>query len=144
MRLHCIAGQHVAAPGEVLNQGFGFSHCSRCGRAMIRSSREWRTVPRGFRVVWRHGIPRQTEVSATQLLFDLPSTGRSLTLPGASRGSRLREIFAILLMTTQFLAETAIGWLRDWRKSLLSPRVARARPIWLPSPAGPESPTPTP
>lgn len=144
MGFHCITGQHVAAPGEVINQGFGFSHCGRCGRAMIRSSREWRVVPRGFRVVWRRGAPRRTAANAAQLLLNLPSNGRSLALPGTRPLGRVRELLTILLMAAQFLAETGIGRLRDWRKTLFSPRITPARPIWLASCAGAEPTAPTP
>ena len=49
----CASGRHSPGNPIVRNQGFDFSHCRHCACDLIRSDRQWRTVPRGFRVVWR-------------------------------------------------------------------------------------------
>lgn len=144
MRLHCIAGQHDVAPGEVCNQGFGFSHCRECGRDMIRSRKEWRLVPSGFRVVWRRGIPRQTEISAAQLIFDLPASGRTLVVPCGRRRGRLSGLLGLLPIAAQYLGGAAAVRLRTWLKALFLPRAARPRPVRLESHLSPEPRASTP
>lgn len=121
MALPCIAGRHEVAPGEVRNQGFGFSRCQRCGRDMVRSKREWRTVPRGFRVVWRRGRPRPSEFSAAQLLFDLSPAGPVPIAPARKRHSRLSEILFLALTGLRFLSWAAGARLRAWRERLRTP-----------------------
>ncbi len=144
MRLHCISGQHDVAPDEVCNQGFGFSHCRTCGRDMIRSHREWRPVPSGFRVVWRRGIPRQTEISAAQLIFDLPVSGRTLAVPRERRRGRVSDMLGLLLIAAQYLTEAAAIRLRSWLKLLFVPRGGRARLIRLESHRSGEAPASSP
>ena len=53
MHILCSIGMHRAAPATVWNAGFYFSACARCGREMVRRDRNWRRVPKGYRVVWR-------------------------------------------------------------------------------------------
>jgi hypothetical protein len=132
-------GHHDVAPGEVRNQGFGFSHCRLCGRDMMRSDQAWRTVPKGFRVVWRYGIPRQTQISATQLLFDLPEPDRALTLPKRGRRSRLSDLLGLAMIAAQFLSFTAAERWRSWRKAAFSRREAHLSPIRLAAGACPGS-----
>jgi hypothetical protein len=136
MPVSCIAGQHAVAPGEVRNQGFGFSNCLRCGCDMVRSTHDWQVVPRGFRVVWRHGPPRQTEISAAQLLFDLPAAGRSLTVPaGKKRVGPMGNLF-LVLAGLRCLGWAAAGRLRSWRQALRAPRTS-GLPMMQLAPAGP-------
>jgi hypothetical protein len=144
MRLYCISGQHDVAPDEVCNQGFGFSHCRTCGRDMIRSHRDWRPVPSGFRVVWRRGIPRQTEIIAAQLIFDLPVSGRALVVPHERRRGHVSDMLGLLLIAVQYLTEAAAVRLRSWLKALFLPRAARARPIRLESRTPTEAPASAP
>ena len=124
MPVRCIVGQHAAAPGEVRNQGFGFSTCRRCGRDMVRSTQEWRIVPRGFRVVWRRRRPRQAEISAAQLLFDLPSIGRAVAVPARKRRVRPMGNLFLVLAALRCLGWAAAGRLRIWRHALFAPRPA--------------------
>jgi hypothetical protein len=124
MRLHCIAGLHDVAPGEVRNLGLEFSHCRCCRRDMVRSRRHWRTVPKGFRVVWKRVAPRRTEIDAAQLFFDLPSAERSRTIPirgQRKRGSGLLDLVAAGL---QYFAWTVVGRLQAWRKTFAPRRTA--------------------
>ncbi len=125
MGFHCIAGRHAAAPGEVRNQGFGFSRCRHCGLDMVRSNREWRIVPRGFRVVWRRRLSQQTEISAAQLLFDLPSPGRALTVSAGRGRSNLPEASFLVLAGLRYLVSAAGSRLRNRWRRLLSPRPDR-------------------
>ncbi len=121
MPVRCFAGHHSVAPGQVRNQGFDFSHCLRCGRDMVRSTHEWRMVPRGFRVVWRHRPPQHTGISAARLLFDLSSVGR-----GPARKRRVRPMGSafLVLAAFRFLGWAAAGRLRSWQRALLAPRPA--------------------
>ena len=125
MPVRCIVGQHAAAPGEVHNQGFGFSKCRRCGRDMVRSMHEWQIVPRGFRVVWRHKRPHQAETSAAQLFFDLPSIGRAVAVPAGKRRVRPMGNLFLVLAALRCLGWAAAGRLRIWRQALFAPRPAR-------------------
>lgn len=135
MRVSCIVGQHSAGPVEVRNQGFGFSNCQRCGRDLVRSNRAWRIVPRGFRVVWRHRPPPQTEISAAQFLFDLPADGRALILPARKARARPMGSLFLVMAAFRYLGWAAAGRLRIWRKALLAPRPA-GLPIRQLAPAG--------
>jgi hypothetical protein len=56
MGLICVAADHRAGGGERYNSGYYFSRCSRCGCDLIRTGRQgWRSVPRGYAVVWKAG-----------------------------------------------------------------------------------------
>lgn len=80
-KLACVLGHHAPVPDEVRNQGFAFTRCRHCRRDLVRSAKAWRTVPKGFRVVWRPGKRKQAEQSAAQLLLNLPQMpGRALTV----------------------------------------------------------------
>jgi hypothetical protein len=120
MRFECMIGRHIVAPGEVCNQGFGFSHCEHCERDLVRSNREWRTVPRGFRVVWRHAAPRRTEIEAAQLLFDLPAPGTALIGPINPAADRISGLLDRLSDSLHLLMRGAAGRLQAWRNALLS------------------------
>ena len=52
MSLLCLTG-HAAIAGPFRNQGLRFGTCRRCGCDMIRTGEGWRTIPPGFRLVWR-------------------------------------------------------------------------------------------
>ena len=53
MKLSCLIGRHLPGPETVRNQGFTFGRCAGCGRDLVRSMGRWKTVPKGFRIVWR-------------------------------------------------------------------------------------------
>lgn len=105
MSLTCLLGGHRAFPSSVRNQGFYFSQCRCCGRDMIRSSRGWQIVPKGFRVVWRRA-----------------STIRNLPVavaPGAPAGLVRRLAAALDLAGIAFrtLYSLAARRLSAWRAS---------------------------
>ncbi len=141
MRIRCLAGRHAAAPGAIRNQGFEFGRCGRCGRDMVRSGSRWRLVPKGFRVVWKRTPGRQAEVSAMQLLLNLPSTGRALIPAPDRRRSGPSEMVVLAVLGLRYLAWTAGERLRGWRQSLFPAR-ARSSVIHLApyAPAGAEVP----
>ena len=125
----CFAGKHVAAPDPVRNQGLEFSKCVRCGRDMIRSRRAWRQVPKGFRVAWRRPLPDAGQVAATQLLLDLPATGRAIALADRRR-SGLRRIGAMIELAWIGLHCLFSALARNFRsrlRAILSPRRRRHR-----------------
>lgn len=57
MNLLCNLAAHAPAPVDLVNQGFAFSRCRRCGSDLIRSASasatRWTRVPPGFRIAWR-------------------------------------------------------------------------------------------
>ena len=132
MYFQCLIGRHTAAPDEIRNQGFAFSHCRRCSCDMVRSKNEWRSVPRGFQVVWRRRPPLQTEISAAQLLFDLPASGRALLVSPA--GGRNRPIGLLFLVQAglRHLSWTAGRRLLVWRGRLQAARRVDQSVICLP------------
>jgi hypothetical protein len=132
MRLHCIAGRHQAARGEVRNQGFGFSRCRGCGCDMVRSRRAWRTVPAGFRVVWKGR--GSSPVGGAQLLFDLPVVGRSL-IPCVERRSRLWSLADLVATGLHYLVSAAAERLQAWIGSLVARRPVRLPVYRLPAAA---------
>jgi hypothetical protein len=79
MSILCAFGGHEAGPGETYNCGYWFSRCRRCRRDMIRSGAAWATVPRGHRVVWRHG--RGSHSLATDFAHVLPVLHPAANLP---------------------------------------------------------------
>lgn len=122
MSIPCLLGGHSAFPSSVRNQGFYFSKCRCCGRDMIRSSRGWQRVPRGFRVVWRR-----------------PATIRNLPVPviaDAPVSLALRLAATIDLAGTAFsalagLMSMRIGACKEWIRAMLRPR---GRVLLLPAP----------
>lgn len=55
MSLLCTVQGHAPSSEQVWNRGYSFAKCRRCSCDMIRSDGEWRTVPRGHKVVWKNG-----------------------------------------------------------------------------------------
>lgn len=114
MTYSCNSGRHAVASPGVRNQGFEFGKCTRCGRDLLRSGGDWRTVPKGFRVVWRRDPP--------------PAAGKA---PARSR-ARPRNPLAVAAELA-WLAARCLGWkisdgLRAGMKALLAPR-AKATPV---------------
>lgn len=64
MALRCGLGLHEAAPRQVWNDTFYFSHCTRCNCQLIRRSGLWKPVPRGYRVVWKDRSADAFDVSS--------------------------------------------------------------------------------
>lgn len=133
MKLRCYAGRHAAAPGEVRNQGFEFSHCRRCGSDLVRSAHRWRTVPKGFRVVWKQRPGQPAELSARQFLMDLPATGRSLVPSADKVRSRPSDIVVLAALGLRYLLWLAGERLRDWRRRVRQVRATKRQVIYLPS-----------
>ena len=85
----CVFGRHTPAPGEIRNQGFAFTRCRRCRRDLVRAGSTSRTVPKGFRIVWRPGKRAQAEQNTAQMLLGAPpAPGRGLTVIEPNRGWR--------------------------------------------------------
>ena len=135
MRLSCILGRHDVAPSKAMNQGFAFSRCRCCRRDMVRSRRDWKPVPKGFRVVWRSPAGPRKEVGGAQLLLDLPAAGRALALRGAPARRRglASAMLDLLAAGLRCLAWAAGDRLRVWRKALLAPRKAERPMLGLPA-----------
>lgn len=137
MRLSCVAGRHEAGPRRVRNQGLEFGRCWICGSELVRSRAAWRTVPKGFRVVWRRGPPVPAEaVDAAQLLFNLPASGRGLA-PKAGperRKSRAAAAAELLALGAHCLAWAVADRVRAWVRAFTAP-TRTAHPV-LCLPAG--------
>ena len=126
MRYMCTAGSHVFAAGTVRNQGFEFGRCGHCHRDLIRSGRQWRSVPKGFRVVWRRPGAWSAEFNAAQLMFDLPLGGRAFVVPALPVRRKMKAAAAaeILALAMQWLAWAFAEQMKRWRISLFAPRPA--------------------
>lgn len=124
MRIHCLVGRHTAASSEIWNQGFGFSTCECCGCDLVRSGREWRTVPKGFRVTWKRVAPRQTELCAAQLLFDMPVAGRGLMVAAGRRRGPLSGLLDVLGVGVRHFSWAAARRFRAWQQAMRAPRPA--------------------
>src|SRR3954470_16535074 len=98
----CISGSHSPSSRITRNQGFEFAQCRHCARDLIRSNRSWKTVPEGFRVVWR-GADQVLSEDPSQLLLNLPPVGRALTVRG-SGDQGLSHLGALLAMVAAGLA----------------------------------------
>ena len=135
MHLSCVAGRHEAGPRRVRNQGLAFGRCWICGRDLVRSRGAWRTVPKGFRVVWRRPAGPRGEPSAAQLLFDLPAPGRDLALAPVPKRAKRRIAAAVELVT---LGARCLAWaltdrVRAWARALAAPRLAPQPVLSLPA-----------
>lgn len=51
--MHCRLGLHKATSDPIWNAGWYFGRCKSCETELIRMFRgRWRTVPKGYRIVW--------------------------------------------------------------------------------------------
>jgi hypothetical protein len=123
----CSSDRHSPTSHIVRNQGFEFSQCRHCTCDLIRSNRSWKTVPNGFRVVWR-GNDRPLSEDPAQLLLNLPPVGRALTVSGADEPplSRFGALLSMAVAGMFYLLWTATdnlkaGWVRLWTRE---PRTA--------------------
>lgn len=120
MSIACFFGRHSPLPIEAVNQGFQFSQCKKCGCDMIRTRGAWRSVPKGFRVVWRrvdepsvaalplrivsnlpvlarHGLRRQLELIAIRLSATAELGAAALRLAGWGVAARARALHQALM-----------------------------------------------
>jgi hypothetical protein len=114
----CATGLHSPAPAIVHNQGFEFSRCRHCACDLIRSNRRWRTVPRGFRVVWREAGRPLTDDPA-QLQLDFSAGGRALILWRANDRSiwRLGAMIGLALIGFFYFIYTVVDQLHAaWKR----------------------------
>jgi hypothetical protein len=119
----CASGKHEVAANGVRNQGLEFGRCGRCGRDLIRSRRQWRTVPQGFRVVWRRAA------DDVQLPLDLPPAGRALALRAPRRErNALLVALELAMLGVRGLAGALALRVRLWAGAMTAPR-RRAEPV---------------
>lgn len=133
MSISCGDGMHAALARPVRNQGFEFGRCGKCGRDLVRSRRAWRTIPPGFRLVWRHGPPDTADASAAQLKLklDLPE---SRPAPAAGRGqSRLAVAAELAMLGLRGLAAAIAERTRLWLRTRPARRVAIAGALGPPA-----------
>jgi hypothetical protein len=53
MNALCLARLHRPSPAATWNAGYYVTRCCRCGADLIRRPQaKWRTVPKGYRIVW--------------------------------------------------------------------------------------------
>ena len=125
----CMRGKHDAAANWVRNQGLEFGRCGRCGRDLIRSRQQWRTVPQGFRVVWRRSAPGSEALDAGQLPLDLPAVGRALALRAPRRQrNALLVALELAMLGLRDMAGALAGRARLWAGAMRAPR-RRAEPV---------------
>jgi len=73
MNILCLLGRHSAVPSEVRNQGFRFTQCRSCGCDMIGMRGAWKSVPKGFRVVWKGAGEPGAAAVPLRLIRNLPT-----------------------------------------------------------------------
>jgi hypothetical protein len=117
MARSCTSGRHSPAHPIVRNQGFDFSHCRHCACDLIRSDRSWRTVPRGFRVVWR-GPERPLTDDPAQLQLDFSAKGRSLIVWSRQRSIwRLGAVAGLAIIGFLYFLYTLVDRLHSaWKR----------------------------
>ena len=125
----CTRGKHDVAANWVRNQGLEFGRCARCGRDLIRSRHQWRTVPQGFRVVWSRSAPGSEALDAGQLPLDLPADGRALALrmPRRERNALLVALELAMLGLRGIAGALAVR-AKLWAGAMTAPR-RRADPV---------------
>lgn len=125
----CMRGKHDVAANGVRNQGLEFGRCGRCGRDLIRSRHQWRTVPQGFRVVWRRSAPGSDAPDPGQLPLDLPAAGRALALrlPRRERNALLVALELAMLGLRGMAGALALR-AKLWVAAMTAPR-RRADPV---------------
>jgi len=124
----CIRGRHdAAAVGRVRNQGLEF------GRCLIRSRHRWRTVPQGFRVVWRRSAPGGAELDSAQLLLDLPTVGRALALRAQRERNAILVALELAMLGVRGLAGALASRVRLWAGAMMAPRRQAGPMLQLPA-----------
>ncbi|HVQ10072.1 MAG TPA: hypothetical protein VMS43_16735 [Allosphingosinicella sp.] len=110
------------------NQGFEFGRCRKCGRDLVRSGRAWRTIPPGFRVVWRGDPPGAAVTSAAQLKLKLDLDLPERRLPAAPERpqSRLAAGLDLALLGLRGLAAMIADRARLWSQARPARRIAIA------------------
>jgi hypothetical protein len=133
MSISCGERNHVALARPIRNQGFEFGRCRKCGRDLVRSRRAWRTVPPGFRVVWRRGPPGAGDTSAAQLKLklDLPEN-RPPSAPGRSQ-SRLAVAVELAVLGARGLTAAIAERTRLWLRTRPARRIAIAGALGPPA-----------
>jgi len=131
----CFFGRHTPSPGEIRNQGFAFTRCRRCRRDLVRAGSAWRSVPKGFRIVWRPGKRAQAEQNAAQSLLGASlAPGRALTVIEPNEG--WRSMLALVGLTgagLRMLLWRLADRQRDQRKLKLIRATANIRVLRLPA-----------
>jgi hypothetical protein len=110
----CLAGSHAIGASAVGAQGFELGRCRRCGLDLLRSSRGWRRVPKGFRVVWGNAPA------------DLGASPRPA--PRAGRAGRLRAAADLAAVALRFAAWRYAASLRGSAKAIAAARRKRRLP----------------
>ena len=128
----CASGRHSPGNPIVRNQGFDFSHCRHCACDLIRSDRQWRTVPRGFRVVWR-GADRPLSDDPAQLQLDFSAKGRSLVVWTKENSIwRLGAVIGLAIIGFFYFLYTLVDQFHAAWKRVAASR-PRRKPLKLPA-----------
>ncbi|MEA3013859.1 MAG: hypothetical protein QOD42_2404 [Sphingomonadales bacterium] len=133
MSKSCGDGKHVALARPVRNQGFEFGRCRKCGRDLVRSRRAWRTVPAGFRVVWRREPPGAGQASAAQLKLKLDFPDSRLSAASGRPQPRLAIAVDLVVLGVRGLAAAIAERTRLWLRTRPQRRVAIAGALGPPA-----------
>lgn len=99
MSILCRLGRHVAPADVIWNSGVYFGKCRRCDRDTLGRGDVWRSIPKGYRVVWRdrrakpeaHFVPviARAPARVSDLVLSAPSNEASgvSTMVEGLRGS---------------------------------------------------------
>lgn len=135
MSKSCGDGKHVALTRPIRNQGFDFGRCRKCGRDLVRSRRAWRTVPAGFRVVWRREPPGTGQTSAAQLKLklDLDLPENRLSAASGRTQPRLAIAVELVVLGVRGLAAAIAERTRLWLRARPERRIAIAGALGPPA-----------
>ena len=94
MRALCRLFKHRAPTTMVWNDGQHFGRCGRCGRDLIRTDGIWRSVPPGYRIVWKDRTPKDIEWSRWNASASPSTQGPSARGRAAAPAPELKTVGA--------------------------------------------------
>jgi len=122
MNISCLLGHHSAVPSEVRNQGFHFTQCRCCGRDLIGMHGAWKSVPKGFRVVWKAADAPIAAAVPQRLVRNLPVLRRSQFQQRLERLAwRVSGTADLAVSAVRLIGWSLAGHVRALRASLIQP-----------------------
>lgn len=80
MAITCLLGRHEVVSRGVGNGAYEFGRCLRCACDLMRSGRDWKRLPKGYKIVWKpKDGPRAGAVQ-----HDAAAVGREVDLKGVT------------------------------------------------------------
>lgn len=80
MGIACILGRHEVVTRGIGNGAYEFGRCLRCACDLMRSGREWKRLPKGYKIVWK----AKDMPAAGAVKHDAAAVGREVDLKGVT------------------------------------------------------------